>query len=58
MTLAFEFEDANSKLVGVVSVVDIDSDEHVDDGLVQILKLKYSSDFEVKYLVKMFKLKF
>ena len=58
MTLAFEFEDANSKLVGIVSVVDIDSDEHVDDGLVQILKLKYSSDFEVKYLVKMFKLKF
>ena len=56
MTLACE--DANSKLVDVVNVVDIDSEEHVDNGLVKILKLKYSRDFEVKFLVKMFKLKF
>ena len=56
MTLAFE--DANSKLVDVVNVVDIDSEEHADDGLVKILKLKESGDFEVKFLVKMFKLKF
>ena len=54
MTLAF---DANSKLVDVVIVADIDSDEHVDIGLVKILKLKYSKDCEVNFLVKMFKLK-
>ena len=41
MTLAFE--DANSKLVDVVSVVDIDSEEHVDDVSVKILKLRYWS---------------
>ena len=41
VTLAFE--DANSKLVDVVSVVDIDSEEHVDDGSVKILKLRYWS---------------
>ena len=41
MTLAFE--DANSKLVDVVNVVDIDSEEHVDDGSVKILKLRYWS---------------
>ena len=31
----------------VVSVADINSDQHVDDGLIKILKLKYSRDFEV-----------
>ena len=37
MTLAFE--DANSKLLDVVSVADVDAEERVDDILVEILKL-------------------
>ena len=51
MTVAYE--DANSKFVNVVSVVCIYSEEHVDDGLDKILKLKFCRDFEVKFLVKM-----
>ena len=37
MTLAFE--DANSKLLDVVTVADVDAEERVDDSLVAILKL-------------------
>ena len=37
MTLAFE--DANSKVLDVVIVADVDAEERVDDGLVAILKL-------------------
>ena len=51
MTLAFE--DANSKLVEVVTVADnVDAEKRVDDKLVQIWKLKFGhkvnfgSDFE------------
>ena len=53
MTLAFE--DVNSKLlvsvlVLVVSVADFDAKECVDDSLVEILKLRFGSDFEPEYL--------
>ena len=39
MTLACE--DANSKLVDVVTVTDVDVGKCVDDSLVQIWKLKF-----------------
>ena len=48
MTMAFK--DANSKLLDVVSVADVDSKEHVDDSLVGILKLMFGRDFEPEYL--------
>ena len=38
MTLAFE--DANSKLVEVVTVADVDDDDRVGNSLLQIWKLK------------------
>jgi len=47
-------EDANSKLVEVVTFADVDVEKHVDESLVQILNLKfgnkvnYSPDFEHK----------
>ena len=40
MTLAFE--DANSKLIDVVKVADVDAEEHVGDSLFEILKHKFS----------------
>ena len=44
MTLAFE--DANSKLLDVVSIADQDdAEERVDDSLVEILKLRFGRDF-------------
>ena len=45
VTLAFK--DANSKLLDVVSVADVDVEEWVDDSLVEILKLKFCQDYEV-----------
>ena len=39
MTLAFE--DANSKVLDVVIVADVDAEERVDDGLVAILKVRF-----------------
>ena len=39
MTLAFE--DANSKLVEVVTVAHVDAEERVGDSLLQIWKLKF-----------------
>ena len=44
MTLAPE--DADSKLLDVVSVADFDAKECVDDSLVEILKLIFVRDFE------------
>ena len=41
MTLACE--DANSALVEVVTVADVDAEKHVDDSLMQILKLKFGN---------------
>ena len=42
MTLVFE--DANSELLYVVSVADVDAEECVDNSLVEILKLKFGRD--------------
>ena len=39
--MALACEDANSKLVEVVSVVDVDAEKRVDSSLVQIWKLKF-----------------
>ena len=39
MTLAFE--DADSKLVAVVSVADVDDEDRVGNSLLQILKLRF-----------------
>ena len=49
MTLACE--DANSKLVEVVTVVDVEDEERVDNSLLQIWKLElkklnFGSEFE------------
>ena len=52
MTLAYE--DTNSKHVEVVTVADIDAEDHVGNSLLQIweltlvLKLNFCSDFEHK----------
>ena len=48
MTLAFE--DANSKLLDVVSVADVDANEHIDHSLVEILNLNICQDIESKVL--------
>ena len=48
MTLACE--DANSKLVEVVTVADVDAEKRVDDSLVQIWKLKFGH--KVKYVFR------
>ena len=36
--MTWALEDANSKLVDVVTVADVDAEEPVDDSLVEILK--------------------
>ena len=47
MTLACE--DTNSKLVEVVTVADVDSEDHVGNSLLQIWELTFGpSDFEHK----------
>ena len=48
MTLACE--DGNSKLVEVVTVVDVDDEKRVDNSLVQIWKVKF--DHKVKFLFR------
>ena len=40
------FEDANSKLLDVVSIADVDAEERVNNSLVEILKLRFGRDFE------------
>ena len=53
MTLAkvvtLAFEDANSTLLDVVSVADVDAVECVDDSLVEILKLRFGRDLEPEF---------
>ena len=39
--LTLAFENANSKLVAVVTVADVDAEKRFEDSLVQILKLKF-----------------
>ena len=46
MTLAFE--DANSKLLDVVSVADVDAMKRDDNSMVKILKLRFGRDFEAE----------
>ena len=54
--MTLECEDANSKLVEVVTFADVDAQKCVDDSLVQIwklslvIKLNFCSDFEHKVL--------
>ena len=47
MTLAPE--DANSKLLDVISVADIDAQERVDDSLVGFLKLKFGEELRLRF---------
>ena len=47
MTLAFE--DANSKVLDVVIVADVDAEERVDDSLGVILKLRFGRDLEFEF---------
>ena len=47
MTLAFE--DADSKLLDVVNVADVDAEECVDDSLVEILKLRFGTDLDSEF---------
>ena len=46
MTLAFE--DANSKLLDVVSVAEVDAKERVDNSLVEIMKLMFEEILKLK----------
>ena len=43
MTLTFE--DANSNLLDLLGIADIDAEECVDDSLVDILKLNFGQEF-------------
>ena len=62
VTLAYE--DANSKLVEVVTVADVDSEDHVGNSLLQIWKLTFGLKAKLLFrlwaqgLVKILKLKF
>ena len=49
MTLACE--DANSKLVEVVIVADIDDEDHIGNSLLQIWKLRFG--YKVKILFRL-----
>ena len=42
-------EDANSKLLDVISVADIDAQERVDDSLVGFLKLKFGEELRLRF---------
>ena len=44
-------EDGNSKLIEVVTVVDIDDEKRVDNSLVQIWKVKFGH--KVKFLFRL-----
>ena len=50
MTLACE--DGNSKLVEVVTVVEVDVEEHVDNSLVQIWKINFDLEQTLKPCLK------
>ena len=49
MTLACE--DANSKLVDVVTVADVDDEDHVGNSLLQLWKLRFGH--EAKLLLRL-----
>ena len=44
-------EDGNSKLVKVVTVVEVDDEKHVDNSLVQIWKINFGH--KVKFLFRL-----
>ena len=50
MTLAFE--DANSKLVEVVTVADVDDEDHVVNSLLQIWKLSFGHKVKLLFNFK------
>ena len=62
MTLAFE--DANSKLVEVDTVADVDDEDRIGNSLLQILKLRFGYKVKLLFrlwaqgLVKILKMKF
>ena len=47
MTLALE--DANSKLVEVVTVADVDDEDHVGNSLLQISKLRFGQNAKLLF---------
>ena len=47
MTLAFE--DANSKLVEIVTVADVDDEERVGNSVLQIWKLRFGHKAELLF---------
>ena len=47
MTLACE--DANSKLVDVVTFAEVDTEDLVGNSLLQIWKLRFGQDFKFKF---------
>ena len=49
VTLAYE--DANSKLVDVVTVADVDDEDHVDNSLLQLWKLRFGH--KAKLLIRL-----
>ena len=61
--MAMACEDANSKLVEVVTVVDVDARKLVDDSLVQIWKVKFGNKVNLLFrlwaqgLIKILKVK-
>ena len=44
--MALACEDANSKLIDVVTVADVDDEERVDDSWVKISKQKFGQNIE------------
>ena len=58
--MAMACEDANSKLVEVVTVADVDDEDRVGNSLLQIWKLRFGHKAELLFrlgLVKILKLK-
>ena len=53
ITVTLACDDAYSKLVGVVTVADVDSEKRVDYSLVQIWKLKFSQYFAADSRLKL-----
>ena len=57
-------EDANSKLVDVVTVADVADEDHVGNSLLQILKLRFGHKAKILFrliapsLIKILKLRF
>ena len=47
--VALACEDGNSKLVEVVTVADVDAEDHVDDSLLQIWKLRFGHKAELLF---------